>query len=91
MIQFFRDGTKVKAVIEITGLQKLEERYPHFSFETNSTLYAELMKQTLEDNFSDDLEQIRKDAYDSGYKDGRGKKTKKSWFGWTWKFRFLKN
>lgn len=90
MIKFYVDKTKVAAYIEVEGL-KTEARYPHFSFEAGSELSAELLSKALNSGFNNGVERIREDAYNEGYRLGRGKKAKWSFIPNTWKFRYSKD
>jgi len=47
-----------------------------FNNEIDAITYYELLQTSVETH----IETIRKNAYNEGYKDGRGKKSRKTWF-----------
>lgn len=90
MIKFYLDKETVKVVVEAKGL-KTDSRYPHFSYNAGNELNAELLAKYLEETTTKIIQEIREDAYNEGYKLGRGKKKKWSWTPNTWGFRYKKD
>jgi hypothetical protein len=80
MIEFTRDEEKFKVLIE-SGV--LNHTY-HLTFNCNSVPYAELLRMRMQEGLRPKLEEIRKEAYLDGYKDGRAKRGKKNWFKRWW-------
>jgi len=85
MVKFQTNGEKgcttVFASVD-TNLSAVKERYVHFSMETNNELYAALLVKHLKEEQSRLIKKAHRDAYEQGYKDGRGKKAKKTWFAY---------
>lgn len=80
MIKFTREETKVKVSIE-SGV--INYTY-HLLWNCTDDVYAELLQRQFQNKMEEKLTAIRKEAYEDGYKDGRGKKAKKSWFKCWW-------
>lgn len=76
MISIISDDTKVIVLLE-NG--PLDSTY-HFLFDCGDKYYASLLRQHLYNRLSTRIEEIRKEEYERGYKDGRSKRAKKSWF-----------
>lgn len=45
---------------------------------------AELLKKQLDSHLSSNLERIRREAYNEGWKDAKAKVKKKTWFAGWW-------
>jgi hypothetical protein len=56
-----------------------------FSVNCGDEYYASLLSDHFRRKLSNRIETIRKEEYERGYKDGRGKQGKKSWFFSTFK------
>lgn len=70
------DQAWVRVEIQINGK-------PHqidFSRETGCKLGMDLLVETLDKRFHQEIEDIRRNEYEAGYKDGRGKKMHRKWF-----------
>jgi hypothetical protein len=81
VLNFKREGTKVIAVIEANVSQ--DKRFLHFSWDTNDEMWGELLQENLQNGLRLKLEDIRRKAYESGWKDARGKRKRETWFsGW---------
>ena len=76
MIEIERNNTY--CTVKIEG-GPLGVSFP-FSFQCGDAYYAELLRQHFDKKLSDRIEQVRKEEYDKGYKDGRAKRGKISWF-----------
>jgi hypothetical protein len=76
MITITSDNTKMKVSIEGGPLNY---KYNLF-FECNDNCHAYLLTKHFEKKLRDQIETIRKQEYDNGYKDGRAKRGKKTWF-----------
>lgn len=75
MIEFIRDGSKVVIRVD-TGLGSTIG--PEFN--CGCELYAKLLTRQLDANLRGLIEGIRKDAYETGHKEGRAKKKRRDWF-----------
>lgn len=87
MIRIRNKDNKVLVSIETPDVTTIS-RVLDLEFNATSSLYAELLAKHLDAKFSEGLEQIREDAYTAGYRAGRDKKAKSSFFGYRWGFRF---
>ena len=70
--------TQVKAVVD-TGLS-VEKPVLAFTWECGNQYSAELLKRHLTKSLGNFLESIRRKAYETGWKDARSKKRKKTGF-----------
>jgi hypothetical protein len=59
----------------------------HFVLKISSThdYQAELLKRQFQKKLSDELEAIRREAYNQGWKDAKAKTKKQTWFTGWWK------
>ena len=73
-----RDGTKVILAIN----SKLNTSTPWYHFEWNavSENHAVLLQARLETVLEDEMRAIREEMYAAGYRDGRAKRAKRTWF-----------
>jgi hypothetical protein len=76
MIGIKREGTKVIIPLEYGPLNSI---YP-FSFDCGNEYYAELLKQHYYKKLTSLIEEVRQEEYNRGYKDGRAKRGKNTWF-----------
>jgi len=56
---------------------------PHeidFSRDTGCKLGMDLLIETMDRRFSTEIEELRRNEYEAGYKDGRGKRGRRTWF-----------
>lgn len=73
-----------KVVIEVEGKYPLKLNYL-FYWECNRDDYASLLAENLDKRMRQDLETIRRESYDKGWKDAKAKKTAKdTWFKSLW-------
>lgn len=77
MIEFKRDGTKVKIW---TDCGVSDRSVFVTEIECGSEIYAILLRQKFADRLASRLEQIRHEAYTQGWKDAKAKDAKKEWF-----------
>lgn len=80
VIQIRRDGNKVVVTVN----SKLTTETPFYPFERDqgSVNHAELLRKQLESVVSEEMKAIREKAYLAGYKDGRAKRIKQTWFSY---------
>lgn len=83
MIQFSRDGTKVKATVTVE-VPNYDTRLFSFMWECNGEAYAGLLSKRMDARMRDHLEDIRRDAYNDGWKDAKSKRVKQTGFGNWW-------
>jgi hypothetical protein len=76
MISIIRDDKTVKILLEHGPI---ESTY-HFNFDCGDKHYASLLKNHFDKALRARIENIRQEEYEKGYKDGRAKRAKKSWF-----------
>lgn len=76
LIRFERDGSSVNVFIDEgpMGYQFV------FKYTCGSDWSADLLKRHYHNKLTKVVESIRKEEYDRGYKDGRAKKAKATWF-----------
>lgn len=77
MIAINRVGTKLR--VELETSYPLSNTY-YFHHDTGEEDFAKLLQVHFLDKLNDTVVAIRKEEYERGYKDGRSKKTKTSWF-----------
>jgi len=53
----------------------------HFTNNCEQPSYAGLVAEQINDQFHNQIKLIRESAYNKGYTDGKGHKTKSTWFG----------
>lgn len=76
MIQITREDSEVKVNLSNGPLDAVYA----FSFTCANKWYAALLTTHFNNRLSSLIEQVRKEEYERGYKDGRQKQTKKTWF-----------
>lgn len=76
MITITQDGSKVKVTLD----PDIDGKVMALHWETNSEWYACLLTRQLNKTFKDKIEAARREAYEQGHKDGKGKKAKRDWF-----------
>lgn len=76
MIEITRDDQKVKVLLH-SGV--LNTKYI-FTWNCNDAVYAELLRDAFEKKFGDEIERVRKEEYERGFKDARAKRARASWF-----------
>jgi hypothetical protein len=83
MLSFFRKENKVIVKLE-HGIWGSDE---HFALEIGQSFeyQAQLLKDALNKNLQNNLERIRREAYNQGWKDAKAKTRKQTWFSWSWK------
>lgn len=80
MITISRDSQKLKITVQ-SGILNYEYI---FTWNCNDDVYAELLRRQISGKMEEHLRKIREEAYLDGYRDGRGKKAKKTWFKSWW-------
>lgn len=55
------------------------------SFTTSDEAYAKLLTHNMRENMHASIADIRRAAYESGWKDAKAKNKKKEWFSRMWK------
>jgi hypothetical protein len=76
MITFNRDDKKVCLKVSDGPLGAVY----HFNWDCDDTYYAELLANHFDSKLDKLVQRIREEEYQRGYKEGRGKKAKKTWF-----------
>lgn len=76
MINIKRDEKKVKIEVE-TGIDGHEV---WLYWNCSNELFARLLTRQLQKKFTDTVQAIRQEEYNRGYKDGRAKRGKNTWF-----------
>jgi hypothetical protein len=81
MIKFQVHGTQIKVEINpgINGSAML------LYWETNSSMLVHLLRDKLHDELNKKLTEMRREAYESGWRDAKAKSAKKTWFSGWWK------
>lgn len=83
MIHFMRNGDKdCKTVWVRVDLPNFKVKEPRawFSFVCSDPIYAVLLMNQLEKQYLEAIAEARREAYEKGYADGRGKKRKEKSF-----------
>lgn len=80
MIQVTRNGTKTQ--IQVESGYPLQSGYYYFNYDCGNEEFARLLADHFERKLIDRIDAIRKEEYNRGYKDGRAKRAKATWFAW---------
>jgi len=91
MNHFSRDETCVIHAIELKCARHIKDRYPNFKFNAGNDLAAALYVEEFNRQARKDLEELRQDSYNQGWKDAKKKakkKTKSYYFDNDWDWRF---
>lgn len=83
MITFSRNDNKVIVKVEHGIFHG--DQYFELDILQNYQYQAQLLRNALELNLSRKLEEIRKEAYEQGWKDAKAKRKKQTWFSGWWK------
>ena len=78
MIHYLRDGKQVRATIKYKSGDLDTNLF--FYWECGSEVLAQALATQLQANQWDSVEKALREMYEQGYKDGRDKKAKKTWF-----------
>lgn len=81
MIQIEIKETKVRVIVDTK--YPIESRYV-FSFDTGNADFAALLAENMNEKMRNDLEKIRRDTYEQGWKDAKAKKAKERYFSRMW-------
>lgn len=81
-ISFSRNGDEkcTQVITKIATDLNVEKSLLYFTFECGHQYAAELLRLHLEKTYHDSIQTAHRAAYEQGYKDGRGKKRKKTLF-----------
>lgn len=82
MINFTRKGTQVIAEIE-TDIE-IAARCFNLGYTCSDEVYACLLVRNWEKKLRSSLQEIRRRAYDEGWKDSKAKTAKQTWFAGGW-------
>lgn len=86
-IRFEREGTKVKASVTVS-IPGYEDRSFPFTFDCGAAEYAGLLAEAMRSQLLEEIEEVRKDEYQSGWRDKSAHKGgQKQWFATTLKWR----
>lgn len=80
MISFKRDVNRVYATVVCSPIGHSFD----FEWSAGYEWAAKFLHRALSDALYSNLERIRRDAYEAGWKDAKGKKTKATWFSGMW-------
>lgn len=81
MITFIEDpDSKTKIVAKIETGYPVETWTTSFTFDAPSEFYRKLLLNNIRSKMDKLIHDIKEDAYNKGYKDGRAKKVKRTWF-----------
>ena len=84
MITFSTNGKKECTIVECNvdfGTQEPSNSCIFsFHWSTSDPHYAYLLAKHFQDKFQTAVKEAHRKAYEMGYKDGRGKQKKKTWF-----------
>ncbi len=81
MFSFFRNDKKVLCYVECKS--QVKYRYLKFEYVLDSELFADLLLKHLQDTAVDVATEIRRKAYEQGWKDAKAKRRKKTNFAST--------
>ena len=86
-IYFVRDGNHVKANVTI-DVPHWDARMFTFTFDCGSEAYAGLLTEAMQRQITSEIEAIRKDEYESGWRDKAAHKgPRRGWFADTFRWR----
>ena len=87
MIDITREGTKLQLSFLLPGMNSSALLY----WECGSEWAARLLCDWLRDNMASNLQNIRRDSYNHGWKSAKSKKCGKvAWFPSSWSWRYLR-
>lgn len=81
MIDIKREGTFVKVVVD--SQWPISGQYS-FQWDTGRNDFACLLSENLKNKMVRDIERMRRDAYNQGWKDAKAKAKKETWFSGWW-------
>jgi hypothetical protein len=85
MIEIQKVNTSVR--LEVSGKWPLSKTY-YFYWECNNEDFANLLTENIRSHMQNELQRIRREAYDHGWKDAKSKKgSKETWFSSIWKMK----
>jgi len=76
MVNIERNGTKVNVKLDAGYLNTIY----FFSYDCGNEQYAKLLNRHINKLFDDNVESIRREAYEIGYKHGKQHTAKLTWF-----------
>lgn len=79
MISIKRDRKEVRLDIEI-DVPHYDNRILYFRWDAGNEMFAGLLAAEMDTQIRDRIQEIRRLEYERGFKEGRGKQKKKSWF-----------
>lgn len=80
MINVRREGTRLVVTLEHGLLGGGEQKSLKLEWDASTELLADALTSAVRDHLIGRVERVRKLEYEAGYKDGRQKKPKRSWF-----------
>jgi len=83
MIDITRDGCEIALVV--TPDFPINDLKFSFTYNTGAEWVARLLRANIHQRQMSILTQIRREAYEQGWKDAKAHRTKKSWFSGMWK------
>lgn len=84
MITVYREGKQIRMDLEI-HIPNYDKRILYLYWNCENAMFAGLLSSHIGAEIRDRIEAIRRQEYEHGYKDGRGKKAKKKWFRQTFR------
>jgi len=78
MIRFTRDGTRVKCTVA-TDVPNYDSRQFYFYWETEREYAAGLLSAHLTETYENNVGEIRREAYERGWKDAKAHRAKNNW------------
>jgi len=87
MIFIRREGTRLRLQLDV--FVPLAGRYTYeLRFNTNAEDYAAFLVDAAQRQLENQLEQIRRDAYQAGWADHRTRRNKETFFAGNWSWRY---
>lgn len=83
MISFKRDGSTVGIAVTVQ-VPNYDGRVYHTQWNAGGEAYAGFLSAAMNEQMREALRNIRKEAYEQGWKDAKAKRTKENWFGGWW-------
>jgi hypothetical protein len=79
MIEFIAESKEVAVKVTTSVGWHITAR-----FNCDSVLYAILLRKELDEKLNRELNRIREEAYQKGWRDAKAKKVKETWFSSWW-------
>lgn len=82
MINFSRKDSAV--TVEVEANVGVAARFFHFTMNLSNEVYAYMLRENFQTKMTKALQDIRREAYEQGWKDAKAKIARRDWFSGGW-------